>query len=310
MDLNNDGKLDIITGEVTKQLQRDGLLYYFTGNGDGTVTFSKTFGNIDITSDWNVVNNIGYLAHAEIFDFNNDGLLDMYIGANHKYKLPLQRDIYFFPNTGTAANPVFSDATRSAVKTTSGKTIAYIGQEMEYDDLDGDGVKDLIVTTGYKTGTTTSGDNQAFYKNSGTDNNPKYDDPVMLNIPRGLVSGTNNHVALADVDGDGDKDVLLSGSTNNLVVAYNNESTSISKIEGSTSSIGTINLSKNQLILEGFKAETAEITIFSLSGKKLLERKASIKKGNNLIDLKKLRSRAMVVRIKGSDYTYNRKIVR
>ncbi|MCJ7466741.1 MAG: VCBS repeat-containing protein [Maribacter sp.] len=78
VDINLDGRLDIYVCNTFRKNpeQRSNLLYINQGNtGDGIPTFkemAKEYG----------VNDTTYSSHAQFFDFDNDGDLDLFIGVN------------------------------------------------------------------------------------------------------------------------------------------------------------------------------------------------------------------------------------
>ncbi len=89
-DVDGDGDEDLMLGEEF------GGLYYFentAGMGNPSVFSSPTpnYQSIDVTQS----------ATPQIIDVDRDGLMDMIIGNNTGF-------VYFFKNTGTAANPIFT----------------------------------------------------------------------------------------------------------------------------------------------------------------------------------------------------------
>lgn len=78
LDVNNDDKLDIYICNTfrTKSSNRVNLLYINQGNNEkGQPTF------IEMASEYGIADN-SYSSHAQFFDYDNDGDLDLFIGVN------------------------------------------------------------------------------------------------------------------------------------------------------------------------------------------------------------------------------------
>ncbi|MEI7596230.1 MAG: T9SS type A sorting domain-containing protein [Bacteroidota bacterium] len=90
-DLNNDGKDELILGD------QNGKLHYLENisndiNIPNFQHISASYSNIDI----------GNYSSPQLLDLNRDGLLDLVVGAK-------DGKLYYFQNTGTTSNPVFSN---------------------------------------------------------------------------------------------------------------------------------------------------------------------------------------------------------
>lgn len=129
-----------------------------------------------------------YLAAPTFVDIDNDGDLDLFVGEFGNIK--------YFQNTGTANNPQFAAPISSpfGLSTTSDYVFLAFG------DMDNDG--DLDAFMGEFDGLI------KYYQNTGTATNPLFGTPI--NNPFGLAAG--EYIAaptLADIDNDGDLDMLL-----------------------------------------------------------------------------------------------------
>jgi len=97
-DLDDDGDIDMICG------QSNGTLIYFentAGEGNLPVYASPVFNYQSV--------DVGDFSFPQLFDLNNDSLLDLAIGKKNGL-------ISYYQNTGTAINPVFTKITDSLGK--------------------------------------------------------------------------------------------------------------------------------------------------------------------------------------------------
>lgn len=92
-DLDGDGDADMILGLET------GVLRYYTNNSASTVAFSST--NQNLTDNTGTPIQVGQYAAPQLFDLNQDGLLDLIIGKK-------TGELVYYQNTGTVSNPIFT----------------------------------------------------------------------------------------------------------------------------------------------------------------------------------------------------------
>ncbi|MFV1950830.1 MAG: C25 family cysteine peptidase [Nitrospinota bacterium] len=189
-DLDDDGDYDLLLGET------DGICYGYrnTGTRSSPVWSAET--------SWNTPNVGGGGDAAPAFaDLDNDGDLDLMIGEE-------DGNINAYENTGGPSGPVWT------VKTAW--EIGVIGSysNPDFADLDCNGDYDLMIGLG--DGTTKG------YENTGDANSPIWSANTSWDI--GDV-GSYATPALADLDGDGDYDILIGEQTGNSN-AYKNTGTS------------------------------------------------------------------------------------
>ena len=156
-----------------------------------------------------------FIQIPEFADMDGDGDLDILVGglvynpSGGQYT-PYSGAFYDFENTGTSSSPLFSPGQLSpfGLDTTS-STYGFMSPILV--DLDGDGDLDLI----------NSFFNIEYYENTGDASSPVFSSPVQN--PFGLNFGINMGLTefntgstLADLDGDGDFDLLTTSYYGNL----------------------------------------------------------------------------------------------
>jgi hypothetical protein len=152
-DWNNDGKLDFLAGGYDTETTTGGIFHVHLNTSDQPDSPVWDADYIDLTPFYNL-----WRTTHQFVDLDGDGLKDLILG----YEMG---EVFFAPNTGTAANPQFS--AYSVLQTDGGPMNVYTnypggGRAREHVfDYDSDGVLDLIVGcsngwvylfTGYYTG--------------------------------------------------------------------------------------------------------------------------------------------------------------
>lgn len=190
-DMDNDGDFDLIVGE---QL---GAVFYF--QNDGTAASSSFSMESD---DW-LPNNIGTYPVPTPHDFDGDGDFDLIVGESGA------AGGNYFRNDGTAASSSFLLIDQT-----------FFPQGIEYDnrtdfsvaDMDGDGYDDIISggTDGYI----------YYYQHFGEN-----DYPYWVYETDNFLSGNAEayaRAAFADMDNDGDLDIIAGGSSGLVKYIINN----------------------------------------------------------------------------------------
>ncbi|NYT27458.1 MAG: VCBS repeat-containing protein [Candidatus Thiodubiliella endoseptemdiera] len=149
---------------------------------------------------------VGYYSTPTLADIDGDGDLDLMVGE-------IYGTLKYYQNTGTTSNPAYeakTDNPFNGINTgySSSPTLA---------DIDGDGDLDLVV--GEISGTL------KYYQNTGTTSNPAYEVKTGNSNPfDGIDVGTYSGPTLADIDGDGDLDLVM-GEDNGTLKYYQNTGT-------------------------------------------------------------------------------------
>ena len=192
-DLDGDGDLDATVGWFWGDLR----YYENTGTAAAPVFVQQTgaanpFDGIDV----------GFCSSPTFADVDGDGDLDLVVGST-------AGTLSYFENTGSAAAPVFVERTGldnpfSSVGVGGYSTPAFA-------DLDGDGDLDLVV-----------GDNAgnfAYRENTGSATVPQFVAVTGAANPfDGIDIGTYSAPTFADIDGDGDLDVIT--GTSSAIIYY------------------------------------------------------------------------------------------
>ena len=183
-DIDGDGDLDALIGEAL------GNTDFFENTGSATApAFAPASANpfgLHLAYTY---------AGPALADIDGDGDLDALIGDNYG-------NTNFFENTGSATAPAFVPASANPL----GSADVGSNATPALADIDGDGDLDALIGDG-------SG-NTEFFENTGSANAPAFA-PTSAN-PFGLADvGSSATPALADIDDDGDLDVLIGEALGN-----------------------------------------------------------------------------------------------
>ena|GEM_PF-1403926 len=158
------------------------------------------------TNPFNLVDVSGYqFSNPSLGDLDGDGDLDLISGqyesnyispGNYSY----DSQIIYFENTGTATNPVFAAPQESPFGLTSINQYGTLAPT--FVDIDDDGDLDIMVTDYYG--------EFRLYENTGTASAPAFGAPIFNPFSLvGVGNNANSQPSFADLDNDGDLDLIV-----------------------------------------------------------------------------------------------------
>jgi len=198
-DIDNDGRNDLFIGVLIGSKSIDNFVHYRNNGPLNNPTFTKITDNVILSAD------IGAYSYPAFGDIDNDGDKDLFIGCGNS--------VGFYRNTGTATAPAFTLVTDSLPL-----SISNFNYSVSIGDLNGDGKKDLVL--GYY-----SLARLRYFRNTGT-----LSDPLFTYTASQLDTMNLSQASapcLADLDNDGDLDIIAGNSGGKLTYYRNNGSASV-----------------------------------------------------------------------------------
>ena len=184
-DIDGDGDLDLVVGE------NDGNLNYYENTGTASSpTYTARTGT---ANPWDGID-VGSRSTPTFADIDGDGDLDLVVGEGFgNLRITMRTRARLRTPTYTARTGTANPWNGIDVGTTSTPTFA---------DIDGDGDQDLVV--GEFDG------NLNYYENTGTASSPTYTARTGTANPfNGIDVGSASTPTFADIDGDGDLDLVV-----------------------------------------------------------------------------------------------------
>ena len=240
-DIDGDGLLDLVVGNFS------GTLNYYENTG---TTSSPTYAvRTGTANPFNGIN-LGNSSAPTFADIDGDGDQDLIIGEH-------VGTLRYYENTGTASAPTYTVRTGTA-NPFNGIDVGFTSTPT-FADIDGDGDQDLVV--GESNGTL------RYYENTGTASAPVYTARTGTANPwDGIDVGSRSTPTFADVDGDGDQDLIVGENLGTLLYYENTSVLSLpptgtagdDRLEGGTGNDTLNGLAGNDTLIGGAGADTLD----------------------------------------------------
>ena len=179
---------------------------------------------------------VGSGAHPVLFDFDGDGLLDLFIGNYGQFDSAktvngwltsyFSSSVSYFRNTGTSIAPAFTLQTRDFGNL---KQLGFNALHPTFGDFDGDGLVDMLC--GNQEGTLLLVPHQRLLTGAGN---------LTTNFEQVDVGECSTPYCF-DLDGDGRKDLII-GNRRGLLSYYRNIGTNIPQFQKVTDTLGGVDM--------------------------------------------------------------------
>jgi hypothetical protein len=194
-DLNGDGLLDMLVGnKLDPKHNERARLYYFRNTGTAQAPAFALTDTLDASIAFHYAPALG--------DIDKDGDADLLLGTWNE-------GVHLYRNEGGKQEPRFVRDTAATIRFERGSNFS-----PTLADVDADGDLDLLVGEA-------SGEIN-FVRNTGSETSPQF--KVESEAWQGIDAGRRSLPGLADIDGDGDLDLVL-GQENTGAVFYRNDGT-------------------------------------------------------------------------------------
>lgn len=205
----------------------DGDKDFFTGQALGTITYYENIGSISnfsfkfITDFWQ-----NLLIISPAFDNERHGANSLEftdIDADNDYDLfwgdLFSKGIYFIKNNGTQYVP--SVEIVDSIYPHNSPYISLGYNSTRFADIDADGDKDMFVSVLYPS---QNKNNFAFYINNGSASSANFQ-RISDNYLNNVDAGGSSNIVLADIDNDGDRDLICGNDVPAKLALYMNTGT-------------------------------------------------------------------------------------
>ena len=186
-DMDDDGDLDMIVGnKIEPSNQKTSLMFIFENTGTATAPSFR------YKDTWDLIET--YHQNPAIADLDADGDMDFLIGKWNK-------EMAYWRNDGSASVANFTEVSSVYAALTRGQNAA-----PALADLDGDGDMDLVA--GEASGSLN------YWVNNGTPQEPRFE--LVSDTWLDIDIGRRSFPTFADIDGDGDQDMIVGSELDGL----------------------------------------------------------------------------------------------
>lgn len=282
----------------------DGITDLILGNRSGTVLFYKRGSDLSLQAGVPLSDNNGIIkmdnnSKPTIVDWNNDGLLDLFVsGGDTLIDLVVGIPIRFYLNEGTKENYKYGDYTEVQV---NGENIEYLRCYTQIIDLNNDGLLDLIASEKVYSGY--SSDSKIyFFENTGGSDLISLKEPKPLQYENGdtIKTGGDAHFCFADWNSDGVQDLLWTqypGYTDKdyVYVSFGESAVDISYKKHLNNKDFAFSI-KNNIISVSELSNILSITLYNISGQQIF---TSLLKNNKVKLPSHLSNKIYLAKFKG-----------
>lgn len=220
IDLDNNGIKDFVIGDVS---ENNLASIYFENAINGLDSATAVHFDFPAQEGANLSVNLPLFPAAYYVDVNSNAVSDLLASPNAFATAEDVNSLWLFDNTGSESNPVFQFIQDDFLQ--HEMIELGTGAYPVLEDVNGDGLKDLLITNRKYFDPITPSNNHTSrifcYLNNGTTTVPSFNYLSNNWLPLATDTLDSKYLAFGDDDGDGDRDLLI-GVQNGYLIRYEN----------------------------------------------------------------------------------------